>query len=78
MLPNVLPVEDKEVSDALQKSFTKQGIDCRTSTKVDNIEVKDESVVLSMAKGEDTQHRKWNPTLQLEWFPILMVCFPLI
>jgi dihydrolipoamide dehydrogenase len=55
MLPNVLPVEDREVSDALLKSFKKQGIDCRTSTRIDNIEVKDESVVLSMAKGDDTE-----------------------
>ena len=55
MLPNVLPVEDTEVSDALLKSFKKQGIDCRTSTRIDNIEVKDESVVLSMAKGDDTE-----------------------
>ena len=55
MLPNVLPVEDTEVSDALLKSFKKQGIDCRTSTRVDNIEVKDESVVLSMAKGDDSE-----------------------
>ena len=46
MLPNVLPVEDTEVSDALLKSFKKQGIDCRTSTRIDNIEVKHESVVL--------------------------------
>lgn len=55
MLPKVLPVEDTEVSDALLKSFKKQGIDCRTSTRVDKIEVKDESVVLSMAKGDDTE-----------------------
>tara|TARA_B100000035_G_scaffold128305_1_gene109047 strand:- start:470 stop:1864 length:1395 start_codon:yes stop_codon:yes gene_type:complete len=55
MLPNVLPVEDKEVSDALLKSFKKQGIDCRTGTRIDNIEVQDESVILSMAKGEDTE-----------------------
>ena len=55
MLPNVLPVEDTEVSDALLKSFIKQGIDCRTSTRVDNIEVKDESVVLSMARGDDSE-----------------------
>ena len=55
MLPNVLPVEDKEVSDALLKSFKKQGIDCRTSTRVDNIQVKDESVVLSLAKGDDIE-----------------------
>ena len=55
MLPKVLPVEDTEVSDALLKSFKKQGIDCRTSTRVEKIEVKDESVVLSMAKGDDTE-----------------------
>ena len=55
MLPKVLPVEDTEVSDALLKSFKKQGIDCRTSTRVDKIEVKDESVVLSMAKDDDTE-----------------------
>ncbi len=55
MLPKVLPVEDTEVSDALLKSFKKQGIDCRTSTRVDKIEVKDKSVVLSMAKGDDTE-----------------------
>ena len=55
MLPNVLPVEDKEVSDALLKSFKKQGIDCRTGTRIDNIEVQDESVILSMAKGDDTE-----------------------
>jgi dihydrolipoamide dehydrogenase len=55
MLPNILPVEDKEVSDALLKSFNKQGIDCRTGTRIDNIEVKDESVLLSMAKGDDTE-----------------------
>ena len=77
MLPNVLPVEDTEVSDALLKSFKKQGIDCRTSTRVDNIEVKDESVVLSMAReGMIANNLKWNPYFwQLEWFPILMVRF---
>ena len=79
MLPNVLPVEDKEVSDALSKSFKKQGIDCRTSTRVDNIEVKDESVVLSMAKGDNSEQLEVESLLlQLEWFPILMVRFPKI
>ena len=55
MLPHVLPVEDEEVSDALLKSFKKQGIDCRTDTRIDNIEVQDESVILSMAKGDDIE-----------------------
>lgn len=34
MMPNILPVEDTEVSEALEKSFKKQGITCLTSTKV--------------------------------------------
>ena len=56
MLPNVLPVEDKEVSKALEKSFAKQGIDCRTSTRVDRIEALDQSVSLELnnAEGDET------------------------
>lgn len=34
MLPNILPVEDTDVSVALEKSFKKQGINCLTNTKV--------------------------------------------
>jgi len=34
MLPNVLPVEDTEISVALEKSFAKQGIKIFTSTKL--------------------------------------------
>jgi dihydrolipoamide dehydrogenase len=34
MLPQMLPVEDTEVGDALEKSFTKQGIRCLTNTKI--------------------------------------------
>lgn len=33
MLPNLLPVEDTEVGQELQKSFTKQGVRCLTDTK---------------------------------------------
>lgn len=33
MLPRMLPVEDDEVGDALEKSFIKQGIRCLTNTK---------------------------------------------
>jgi dihydrolipoamide dehydrogenase len=54
-LPNVLPVEDKEISDALRKSFQKQGINCRTGTRIDNIEIKDDSVLLTMIKGEESE-----------------------
>ena len=34
MLPRILPVEDDEVGEALEKSLIKQGIRCLTSTKI--------------------------------------------
>ncbi len=34
MLPNIVPIEDEEVSQTLEKSFTKRGIDIFTSSKV--------------------------------------------
>jgi len=34
MMPNILPVEDEEVSKALERSFKKQGINVLTNTKV--------------------------------------------
>lgn len=36
MLPQMLPVEDTEVGDTLEKSFIKQGIRCLTNTKITN------------------------------------------
>ena len=55
MMPKVLPVEDVEVSDAIQKSFTGQGIDCRVNTRVDGIEVGTDSVKLTLGseKGDE-------------------------
>jgi len=38
MMPNILPVEDTEVSVALEKSLTKQGIKILTETKVEKAE----------------------------------------
>jgi dihydrolipoamide dehydrogenase len=47
MLPTMLPVEDDEIGQALEKSFTKQGIRCLTDHKIagatdfgDHVEVK--------------------------------------
>ena len=52
MMPNILPVEDREISDALLKSFKSQGIDCRVNTRVDDIKVEDDLVVLKVVAGE--------------------------
>jgi dihydrolipoamide dehydrogenase len=38
MLPRILPVEDDEVGDTLEKSLVKQGIRCLTNTKIAAVE----------------------------------------
>ena len=55
MLPTILPVEDAEVSATLLNSFKAQGIDCRVSTRVDDIEVKEDSVALSITTGDQEE-----------------------
>jgi len=50
MLPQILPVEDEEVSKLLQRSFEKQGIAVHTGTKCENIRVGDRSVKLDLVK----------------------------
>jgi len=54
MLPNLLPVEDTEVSQALEKSFQKQGIKVLTSHKTIKTEVLDKGVRITVedAKGK--------------------------
>lgn len=55
MLPNILPVEDAEVSKTLERSFVKQGIEVRTNTKCDNFQVGKKSVKLDLIKGDETE-----------------------
>ncbi|MEO6053112.1 MAG: dihydrolipoyl dehydrogenase [Chthoniobacterales bacterium] len=54
MLPNILPVEDTEVSQTLEKSFAKQGITVLTNTKVTSAEATDKGVKITVegAKNE--------------------------
>jgi dihydrolipoamide dehydrogenase len=44
MLPHVLPLEDEEVSQELEKAYKKMGIDVRTNTRVERIEHTDEGI----------------------------------
>jgi dihydrolipoamide dehydrogenase len=55
MLPNLLPVEDTEVSQALEKSFQKQGIKFFTNTKTTKTEAGDKGVKITVqdAKGAE-------------------------
>jgi dihydrolipoamide dehydrogenase len=48
MLPNVLPVEDTEISVTLEKSLVKEGIKIFTSTKLVKAEINDQGVTVSI------------------------------
>ncbi len=49
MLPNLLPVEDTEVSQALEKSFAKQGITALLGHKTTKTDVSDNGVKITVA-----------------------------
>lgn len=55
MLDRIVPVEDEEISAALNRSFKKQGIDVRAGTKVENLQVGKKSVKLDLIKGDKTE-----------------------
>ena len=51
MLPNIVPLEDEEVSAELAKSFKKQGIKVMTDHKVESVEAKDGSVEIRVSNN---------------------------
>ncbi|MBP7141767.1 MAG: dihydrolipoyl dehydrogenase [Opitutaceae bacterium] len=51
MLPQVLPVEDEEVSKALQRSLEKQGIVFRLDATCDNYRISDNAVKVTVTQG---------------------------
>ena len=55
MLPNVLPVEDQEVSQALQKSLQKAGIKVLTDTKVTGTQNNGSSVSITVENAKGSQ-----------------------
>jgi len=55
MMPNILPVEDTEVSVALEKSLAKQGMKILTGTKVEKAETTNKGVRLTLSgKANET------------------------
>jgi dihydrolipoamide dehydrogenase len=52
MLPQILPVEDEEVSKTLHRSFEKQGIALHVGTKCENFRVGKTSVKVDLVAGE--------------------------
>ena len=51
MMPNILPVEDTEVSATLEKSLAKQGIRILTGTKVEKAEATKDGVKITVSGG---------------------------
>jgi len=55
VLPQILPVEDAEISALARKRFEKQGIKILTNTKVAKLEKKADSVVATIDDGKSPQ-----------------------
>lgn len=55
MLENILPVEDKEVSQTLEKIFKKKGIEILTKSSVEKAEVKGDKVLLKIQSESKTK-----------------------
>ncbi len=54
-MPNIVPIEDVEVSKQLEKSFKKSGINIMTSSSVEAVDTKGKNCVVTVktAKGEE-------------------------
>ncbi|MBX3007831.1 MAG: dihydrolipoyl dehydrogenase [Melioribacteraceae bacterium] len=50
MMDNILPIEDKEVSETLAKNFKKRGIEIHTSAKVESAVVNNGEVIVTIDK----------------------------
>jgi dihydrolipoamide dehydrogenase len=55
MLPNLLPVEDTEVSKELEKAFAKQRIEVLTNHKTTKTEVSDKGVKITVADAKNAE-----------------------
>ena len=55
MMDTILPIEDKEVSDTLAKSFRKRGIEVLTSASVEKAEMKEQKVKVTFKHHGQTK-----------------------
>ncbi len=63
MLPQVLPVEDEEVSKTLQRSLEKQGISFRLGATCDNYRISDNAVKVTVTQGGKSEELEANALL---------------
>lgn len=55
LLPTLVPLEDEEVGQALERSFTRRGIASHTNATARSARVQGDRVTLTLAKGTETQ-----------------------
>lgn len=55
MLPRLLPIEDEELSKELERAFKKRKINCRTSSKLQEVETTDQGVRLRLESEDGKQ-----------------------
>jgi len=58
MLNQILPVEDKEISDALEKVFKKRGMIIKTGAAVSDIKISGKTLTATLTKGDSSE--KWS------------------
>tara|TARA_Y100001934_G_C12301419_1_gene750113 strand:- start:148 stop:1542 length:1395 start_codon:yes stop_codon:yes gene_type:complete len=63
MLDRVLPIEDKEVSEELEKVLKKKGIDILVSSKVEKIETKKGHALVSLSTPKGKEEKKFETVL---------------
>ncbi|HRE84472.1 MAG TPA: dihydrolipoyl dehydrogenase [Opitutaceae bacterium] len=63
VLPQILPVEDEEVSKTLQRSLEKQGIVFRLGAKCDNYRVGENHVKVTVTQGDKSEELEANALL---------------
>ncbi len=54
LLPTLVPLEDEEIGQALEKAFARRGIKVHTAATATKVEVKDGTVRITFTKGSET------------------------
>ena len=71
MLPQVLPIEDKEISDVVAREFKKSKIRILTGTKTEDVIIKNDKVFTkvsgSVNETIDGENKTWFMNLECEW-----------
>jgi len=63
VMDQVLPIEDKEVAQTLERSFKRQGIKVHTQTKVDPVVVEKNGITATLIKGDKKSELKADAVL---------------